>query len=374
MKKLHILLFTLAALTFFSCEDDDNLTIKEEITPPVLEALTPENIVITEDMNLYDKIAYWHWKAPDYGFQAAVQYTVQADTTAAFSMPYTIGTSNATSIDITTDMLNKAGAAFAEESLPITLFVRLRAAIDTDEFGTHAPIVYSNSQMITFTPLVLEKPQKAAVYITGSLIEGLETWKNEISEIGKGLQVFFSDDSSMDNRKYSYTGTFVGASEFKIISEAGIWGTAYAHDGDGKIVQKDPGNNIPGPASSGLYTLSVDFVELSYKFTPYTGEVSTYNRIGVAGDATPTGWDNDTEMNQVTPHIWTLEMELTAGELKFRVDNKWDTSWGGTDLPFGIGDSSGESKNLVIEKAGNYLIAFNDLTKQYVIMRKDRMP
>jgi len=155
MKKLNILLIALVSLTLFSCEDDDHVTISQEIVPPVLQELTPENFVITEEMNIYDKIAYWHWQAPDYGFPASVNYTVQADISADFPNPFDIGSIEATSIAITGDMLNKAGLNYTSSATPITLFVRLKAEIATDEFGAYAPEVYSNTQLITFTPFPL---------------------------------------------------------------------------------------------------------------------------------------------------------------------------------------------------------------------------
>ncbi len=371
MKKFNILLITLAALiSFSSCEEDHDLKMNTEIIPPVLGALTPENFVITENMNIYDKIAYWHWEAPGYGFAASVKYTVECDTLASFPMPYTIGTSETTSIDVTGEMLNKAGIAFAEESAPITLFVRLKAAITVkDEAVPVAPIVYSNTQRITFTPLITEKPQKASIYIMGSLVNGVPEWNDGL---GNGLQVFFSDNSSMDEKIYSYTATFNGSSIFKIRAQAGSWDGAYTYSSPGVLVGENSGSDIPGPSSTGIYTLTVDLTALTYKFTPYTGETKSYGTIGVVGDAIGS-WDNDTKMTQVTPHVWVIsEVELSAGKVKFRAEGNWDVNWGGSEIPFGTGKQGGD--DIQIEKAGKYYLAFNDLTGQYIIYKKDIMP
>jgi len=375
MKKLNILLITLAALmSFSSCEEDPDLKIAAEIVPPVLESLTPENFVITEGMNLYDKIANWHWKAPEYGFPASVKYTVEGDISAEFAMPFSIGTVKATSIAITGEMLNKAGMAFAEESVPVTLFVRLKAVVDSDEFGAYAPETYSNIQRITFTPYIAEKPLKAPYYIIGNLVQGVPEWTGDASHIGNGLQVFFSDDSNMDNKKYTYTGNFNSGGNFKIQVAAGKWDGAYTFQSAGKLVGENSGGDIPGPSTAGLYTLTIDLIDLTYNFTPYTGETTTYSRIGIIGDATANGWDSDMEMTQITPHIWVMTTDLNAGELKFRANNAWDMSWGGSDIPFGVGNSAPGGSNFSIEKAGTYFLAINDLTGHYIIMRKDLMP
>ena len=44
--------------------------------------------------------------------------------------------------------------------------------------------------------------------------------------------------------------------------------------------------------------------------------------MGIIGDATPGGWDTDTEMNFDTQkqRFW-VDVTLTAGEFKFRADN-----------------------------------------------------
>lgn len=155
MKKINILLLSLISLILFSCENDDKLTIASDIKSPVLETLTPENLVISESMNLYDKIANWHWTSADYGFSASIEYTIQADTSATFTNPFNIGSVKATSITITGEALNKAGLNFTSKAEPITLFVRLKAGIAADENAAYAPEVYSNIQRITFTPYPL---------------------------------------------------------------------------------------------------------------------------------------------------------------------------------------------------------------------------
>jgi len=152
MKKLNILLLALFAFSLFGCEDDDKVTMKTEITPPTLDELLPENLVITENTNLQDKIAYWHWAEGDYGFPAAVTYTVEADTSATFTQSTEIGTSTTTSLVVTAEMLNKAALKYTKEAEPITLFIRLKAILSQYEFPSVVEPVYSNIQTITLTP------------------------------------------------------------------------------------------------------------------------------------------------------------------------------------------------------------------------------
>lgn len=58
----------------------------------------------------------------------------------------------------------------------------------------------------------------------------------------------------------------------------------------------------------------------------------SFNSMGIIGDATPGGWDTDTEMNFDTQkqRFW-VDVTLTAGEFKFRADNDWAINFGGAD-------------------------------------------
>ena len=59
--------------------------------------------------------------------------------------------------------------------------------------------------------------------------------------------------------------------------------------------------------------------------------------IGIIGSATPGGWDNETPLTQVNDSVWTIQMSLIKGEVKFRANNAWDINWGEKDFPTGVG-------------------------------------
>jgi len=86
--------------------------------------------------------------------------------------------------------------------------------------------------------------------------------------------------------------------------------------------------------------------------------------IGIIGDATPGGWDADTDMTQDpdSTDIWTIQITLTDGEVKFRQDDDWLVNWGATDFPIGIGEQDGPNIGVF---AGDYFITFNTATGEY---------
>lgn len=134
--------------------------------------------------------------------------------------------------------------------------------------------------------------------------------------------------------------------EFKFKPNADNWdgdleklsGDAYS----GTLDENGPGNiDAPEP---GFYMMEVDLAAMTYKNTL----IST---IGVIGDATPGGWDTDTNMTyDASDNSWNVTVDLTDGLIKFRADHKWDINWGGSadELLFNSGNMS--------VKAGKYVI------------------
>ena len=148
----------------------------------------------------------------------------------------------------------------------------------------------------------------------------------------------------------------------------------------GLMGANNDGGDFPAPAADGYYTLTVNLADLTFTMVPYAegATAKRYATIGVIGDATPTGWDSDTDMVETLPHIWVIQkINLIAGKtIKFRADNDWADNWGiGTttnNIPFGVSSNGGD--NFTIEKGGEYLLVLNDLTKHYMIIRTEKLP
>lgn len=118
------------------------------------------------------------------------------------------------------------------------------------------------------------------------------------------------------------------------------------------------GPNIP--VTAGRYLVSFDVKTAEYKFLL----IGNYTSIGIIGNATPGGWDNDTDMTQDPNNesIWKARLLLTDGEAKFRADNDWAVNWGAGDFPSGVAQLDGA--NIPIP-AGEYKITFNSTTGEY---------
>ncbi len=117
----------------------------------------------------------------------------------------------------------------------------------------------------------------------------------------------------------------------------------------------DNGPNIP--VSFGLYEVTFNPETGAYNFAPA--------EIGIIGSATPGGWDSDTDMtpDAATPSVVKVTMDLVDGEAKFRLNNDWIVSWGGSDFPSGTATSD-NGPNIPVT-AGTYDISFNVVTGEY---------
>ena len=99
----------------------------------------------------------------------------------------------------------------------------------------------------------------------------------------------------------------------------------------------------------------------------FTLKVTPYQpNWGIIGNATPKGWDASTDMTyNAAAGTYSISLGLTTGELKFRLDNSWNTNYGddGNNLSLELAGSN------IPVSAGNYTIVANFTTKTYTITR-----
>jgi len=146
-----------------------------------------------------------------------------------------------------------------------------------------------------------------------------------------------------------------GELKFRANHDWGIaWGGTDFPIGVGDLA----GGNIP--AVAGEYQVSFNTATAEYSFLA----IVNYNTVGIIGDATPDGWDADTDMDRdmADSAIWRLRIILTDGELKFRAEDDWAVNWGSGDFPTGTATLDGA--NIPIG-AGDYKITFNTVTGEY---------
>jgi len=115
------------------------------------------------------------------------------------------------------------------------------------------------------------------------------------------------------------------------------------------------GNAIP--VQVGFYNISFNKSTGDYSFA-----VTPVSMIGAAvGD-----WSTDVAMSSADNGITftASAVPVTAGDMKFRSNNSWATSWGGATGLSGVASTTGQG-NITIPTAGTYNVSFNRVTGEY---------
>ncbi len=147
------------------------------------------------------------------------------------------------------------------------------------------------------------------------------------------------------------------------------WGSTDFPEGIAVLGSPD---NIP-IAAAGRYRVDFNKATGAYKFT----EEVDFRSIGMIGDATPTGWENETPMTKdaANPDLWNIIITLKEGSFKFRADSAWTDNWGGLDFPNGVGVfNSNDNIPVSAENAGEYQGTFNTKTFEYNFVKRIDYP
>ena len=314
----------------------------EDVVAPVLEAV--EGPIEITPSNMVDGKVTFTWSAADYGVATQVNYSLLAATAAAPEAKVSI-----------TSGLTTTEAEIAYETLNAILFndLKLNDGVAEDvvftvsaKLGEYSPI-YSNAITVSCKVTAAEK-QYPKLTVAGSY--AYNNWSP-----GKGQFVY---DFEGTDAKYSGVidfGEDVSALQFKFVGEA--WGNNEFSVPAGEAQTPEAaelplvaggGDNISAYTTHRFYSLTLD------KGTPKVVKNFSFNSLGVIGDATPTGWDADTDMQfNAEKQRFYVDITLIDGKIKFRADDGWDVNWGGADGALSAGGAD------IAVTAGDYRVYVN---------------
>lgn len=317
-------------LIFASCAKEEmGPVISDNPTAPSITAPSAgSSVEITEEG--FASVINLEWSAADFGFVAAISYTVQADVGGKdFAEPVEILKTNGTTGTITLEQLNnKLLAAGAVAGALNELKLRVVATVSPYVASViSAEIVYSvKPLMVEVTYPHLNIPGNYQGWDPGNMTTVIHSLKSD--EVYDGY-VYFGEAATM----------------FKFAK--GSWDVNWGDDGlDGTL--DAGGADIPatGPA---MYRLHANLNDLTY--------TATATHWGLIGSATPGGWDSDQNMTwDADNNILTITLDLVAGEIKFRANDDWAVNLG-DDQANGIMEYDGA--NIVIAENGNYTITLD---------------
>ena len=325
------------------------ISAPEDVVAPVLDAV--EGPIEITAANMANGEVAFAWTPADYGVQTQVNYSLEVAAAAAPDSKVTI----TSGITDTTTVTTHVTAVVTYEKLNAILYNDLKLSDGVAEdvvffvgakVGEYAKI-YSNGVTVSAKITAAEK-EYPKLTVAGSY--AYNSWTP-----GKGQFVFdfdgtdtkysgvidFGEDVSALN--FKFVGAAWGQNEFSVPS-----GEAQAAEAAELPLVAGGGDNISAYTTHRFYSLTLD------KATPKVSKNFSFNSLGVIGDATPTGWDADTDMAFNTEkQRFYVDLTLVDGTIKFRADDDWAVNWGGAD---GALVSGGDN---IAVTAGDYRIYVN---------------
>lgn len=306
--------------------------------------------LVLDESNKDASAVTFNWHSAYYGEEISVNYTLQIDLPAdtsgnawANAKNYVAGSNILTYAFVTQDLnslLTEMGLASGTAS---QIAVRVKAdVLQYNGASSSIPSTYSNTLVLSITPY------SVSLYIPGDY----QGWDPSTAPalnpvVGRpGLYEAYVNFVGSGIHYFKYTN-------------ARDWNhTNYGDGGNGTFSTDGAAAGLSVP-DEGYYELTADLNNNTWTATQTTW--------GIIGDATPGGWNNDTQMTyDATNQVWTVTCNMIQnGSFKFRANNAWVIDFGidangnlaYADNPF-FG-YNGNLNNLTVPADGNYTITLD---------------
>jgi len=339
MKKIiKVLFLSIFIITVSSCDNEDQelLTLSPKGSGEITAPETGYSFVLNPDENQTNTAFTLIWNSADYDVPTEVSYNVEfAVAGTDFATPYLAGsTTNNTMVwnimEFNGVVISTGLAPFVEGAVDVRIVSTVGSLESTPQV--------SEAISIYVTPFTTDLPK---ISVPGNH----QGW-----DPGTAPLLASSAFGSTDYEGYIWLD---GGYKFLAPDETGgfFWGnTDWADDGSftGILVEEDETDCIADPA--GYYFVQADTDALTYATTAVSW--------GIIGEATPTGWESDTDLiyDSATKRL-TVDIDLTPGAFKFRGNNDWGQFDLGTVDDDGFLQSGGD---LTFEgSAGNYRVVLD---------------
>lgn len=311
MKKILsvVLPVILLATLFVACEKDEDRVVLEPVVNPTLTASAP-TVVLTA-ATAADTVQTFSWTGSEYGFDAAVSYTLQiAKAGTSFATPREVTTGNLRTVKYTGAELNQLALL---QGIPAgnagQLQVRVRSTL-SDSLRSYSEVITIN---VTPYLVIINYP---SLWVPGEY----QSWTPATAE---------KISSKLSNGIYEGYVNITGAVKFKYTSHPDWDHTIY-----GWASSTTTGQNVSGTFNTtggDLFVPSVGYYLLKANTTANTWSATRINSWGMIGDFN--GWSGDAAMTySTTTKKWTGTLVAASnGVFKFRANADWGINLGDTD-------------------------------------------
>lgn len=379
MKHLNkIWLLALGLLVMVACEKKEDLPFFDNGAAP---ALTSSAATIAPPVSDSNKVVLTlNWTDP--GFATPTQkskYIVQIDSSGR-------NFSKAVSRELF-DSLNTSFLAKELNNILLGWGFEYNKAYDID-FRVISSYANNNDQKVSNTlkvniktykiPPKVAVPSSGKLYIVGDATAG--GWTNPVPTPTQEL-------TKIDSVTYGGIFNLIGGKQYLILPVNGDWGFKYSVVSNtvpglssGGDFGANHSDNFPGPATSGLYKIVLNFQSGKFTVTPFTQQHGLPDNLFIVGDATPGGWNNPvpTPSQQFT-RVNSTKFELTVSLINgknylFLPENgNWGKKFGAVNNldPIKLGGPfKPEGQDMPSpDAAGNYKISVDFINNSYTLTK-----
>ncbi len=314
--------------------------------------------------NASNKAISFGWTATSYGTNT-INYALQMDTLGGtFANPQVVKYGTALTSSITVNDLN----AFAISAGIIggstkTMSFRVVSYLGTTYATKMVTSNAVNVKVTSFTPV------PPALYIVGGATDG--GWNNPVPLPSQQF-------TRINAVSYGIVVNLKAGDSYLFLPLNGDWGHKYGGtSATGGALLTDgavPGSNTPSPATSGLYSIVVNFQTATYTVTPFTSTIP--DNLYIVGDATDGGWANPVptpsqQFTKIDGASYAAVVNLTAGKsyLFLPLNGDWGHKYGGTSATGGtlLADGAVPANTPAPAVSGYYLIVVNFQNNTYTV-------
>lgn len=376
MRIKNILLFTaVAALGITACDKLDPLPQYGLGVDPVA-SVSSTTVAPPPADSLKDALTV-SWTNPEYAADTnTLKYIVQIDSAGRnFSKAAVREVIGKRSTTYTARELNNIMLAWGFEfNKAYDLDVRVISSYGNNNEKRNSNLIKIKGTPYKIPPRVA-LPTSGKLFLVGDASEG--GWNNPVP-------VPTQEFTRLDETTFAGIFNMKGGKQYLVLPVNGSWDNKYSVASNsvpglsaGGDFRFNASDNFPGPATDGLYKITLDFQAGKFKVEPFTQQHGLPNSLHMVGGATPGGWDNPnsnaaiaaaqtfTRLNSTTWEIPTLALKANEKFLLLPESGNWGKK-------FGEGAKSGlivpEGADIPSPGAGNYKITVNfaDNTIKYV--------
>jgi hypothetical protein len=382
MKFLNRLgLLTILSLALVTaCEKVPDLPFHNMGVEPVLSASSATVAPIPADSN--KSVLTLDWTSPQYATDSAtVRFIIQVDSSGrSFSKAVekeVIGV-------LTTSFLAKELNA-----IMLNFGFEFNKAYDLDmriisSYSNNNERRISNTVKVRATPYKI--PPKIALPTTGKLyIVGDATnggWTNPVPTPSQEL-------TRVDETTFGGIFNLVGGKQYLVLPANGSWDNKYSVANNtlpnlsaGGDFGFNLNDNFPGPSTTGLYKLIMDFQTGKFTVTPFTQQHGLPDSLYIVGDATPGGWNNPvpipsqrfTRINSTRFEISSINLTAGKNYLFLPTNGDWGRKYGAVNraapnIKLG-GPMKPEGEDIPSpDVTGNYKIVVDFINNTYTLVK-----